>query len=96
MANSNSIDSDKPSWHLYILKCCDGSFYTGITNNLDRRLNLHNSGVASKYTRARLPVSMVYVEPCENRSDASKRELQVKKLDRKAKMKLIEHKRVLQ
>lgn len=85
----SNINKEKPSWHLYILNCHDGSFYTGITNNLERRLEQHNAGIASKYTRARLPVSVIYTEQCEGRSDASKREIAVKKLTRKAKENLV-------
>lgn len=90
MSNSTSLDGLSTSWHLYILECCDGTLYTGITSNLERRLRQHNSGVASKYTRARKPVKMVYAEPCKDRSEASKREIQVKKLNRNAKVRLIQ------
>lgn len=86
---SSKNTKEKPSWLLYILKCHDGSFYTGITNNLEHRIEKHNAGIASKYTRARLPVTVIYTEFCVDRSDATKRELQVKRLTRKAKEKLI-------
>jgi putative endonuclease len=79
----------KPFWHVYILLCQDGSFYTGITNNLENRLKQHNEGKASKYTRCRLPVKFVYSEQVKDRSEATKRELAIKKLTRKQKEKLI-------
>ena len=76
-------------WFLYILECSNGSFYTGISNNLDKRLKRHNSGKASKYTRARLPVAFVYTEEFDNRSQASKREAEVKRLNRTQKEQLV-------
>ena len=72
-------------WHLYILKCSDGTMYTGITNDLARREAQHNSGTASRYTRSRRPVKIVHQEPRRNRSDALKKEYAVKSLSRKEK-----------
>jgi predicted GIY-YIG superfamily endonuclease len=72
-------------WHLYILKCSDNTFYTGITNDLQRRLVMHNSGKASRYTRSRLPVILIYQERCQNRSSALKKECRMKSLSRKEK-----------
>ena len=80
-------DKDK-SWALYILRCSDGSFYAGITNDLSRRLNQHRDGRASRYTRSRRPVKIVHWEPCASRSHALKRESAVKALSRKEKEKL--------
>ncbi len=77
------------SWFVYILKCEDDTLYTGITNNKERRLSQHNKGKASKYTRVRLPVEMIYSESTEDRSSASKREWQIKQLSRKQKLALI-------
>jgi predicted GIY-YIG superfamily endonuclease len=77
------------TWILYILRCGDGSFYTGITNDLERRLNQHRDGRASRYTRSRRPVKIVYSEPCAGQSGALKRESAVKVLSRKEKEKLI-------
>lgn len=77
------------SWWCYILQCADGTLYTGITNDLDKRFAAHNAGTASKYTRVRLPVTPVYRETCENRSEASKREAQIKRLTRELKIDLI-------
>jgi predicted GIY-YIG superfamily endonuclease len=77
------------NWFLYILKCRDGTLYTGITNNLSRRISQHNNGSASRYTRSRRPVQCMYHEPCLSRSRALKRELAVKSLPKKEKEKLI-------
>ena len=76
-------------WIIYILKCKDQSLYTGITNNLDRRIEQHISGNGSKYLRGRLPIKLVYKEHVLNRSDATKRELEIKKLNKIAKQFLI-------
>lgn len=75
--------------YVYILKCADNTLYTGYTTNLKRRLRQHNHGIASKYTRSRLPVKMVYVEEAENRSEGLKRESAIKKLRRIEKIRLI-------
>lgn len=77
------------SWHCYLLECADGTLYTGISNDLDRRLAAHNDGSASKYTRSRLPVKMVYAEPHADRASASRREAALKKLSRAAKLALV-------
>lgn len=69
-------------WLVYILRCKDGSFYTGITSDLAQRLQAHQDGTASRYTRSRLPVKLVYLESATNRSAATKRELQIKRLSR--------------
>lgn len=76
------------SWVVYILKCNDASFYTGITTDIDRRLKEHNEGVGAKYTRARRPVSLIFTEDHQNRSHASKREYEIKSLSRKQKEQL--------
>jgi predicted GIY-YIG superfamily endonuclease len=76
-------------WIIYILKCKDQSLYTGITNNLDKRIEQHISGNGSKYLRGRLPLKLVYKEHALNRSDATKRELEIKKLNKRAKQFLI-------
>lgn len=76
------------SWHCYLLECADGTLYTGITNDLEKRLDAHNGGSASKYTRSRLPVRLVYAEPHADRAAASRREAAVKKLSRTAKLAL--------
>ena len=74
---------------VYMLRCCDGSLYTGITNDAERRLAAHNAGTASKYTRTRCPVEMVYAERAADRSEASRREAQIKRLTREQKLKMI-------
>jgi putative endonuclease len=76
-------------WFLYILECSDGSFYTGVTKDIDRRLSEHNKGTASKYTRLRLPVELRYTEECAGRAEALVRECQVKALPRKKKEELV-------
>ena len=69
-------------WFCYLLECADGSLYTGITPALERRVLRHNDGSASKYTRARRPVRLVWAEPWPDRASASRREWQVKRLPR--------------
>ena len=77
-------------WKLYILRCGVGSLYTGITTDLDRRLDEHRSGKGAKYTRGRGPLEMVYSEECGDHSDALKRELEIKALSKAEKLKLIQ------
>ncbi len=76
-------------WTVYILQCADDTLYTGITTDVERRLNEHNNGTGAKYTKGRGPMVLAYTEACENRSLASKREIQLKQLSRAAKLKLI-------
>jgi predicted GIY-YIG superfamily endonuclease len=76
-------------WLIYILRCSDGSLYTGITNDLPKRLKAHAAGRASKYTRSRLPVKLAYSEPQKSKSVALKREAAIKRLTRPAKLRLI-------
>jgi putative endonuclease len=76
-------------WIIYILKCKDQSLYTGITNDIDKRIEKHISGNGSKYLRGRLPIKLVYEEIALNRSEATKRELEIKKLNKKEKQFLI-------
>ncbi|MBT5074653.1 MAG: GIY-YIG nuclease family protein [Kordiimonadaceae bacterium] len=78
-----------PHWTLYILKCADSSYYTGITNDLAKRLSDHESGKGAKYTRGRGPFEVIYKETLKNRSEATKREIEIKKLTRLEKEKLI-------
>lgn len=73
------------AWCLYLVKCADGTLYTGITNDLPRRLAQHNNGTASRYTRSRLPVTLAYREGCRDKSGALKKEHRIKSLSRKAK-----------
>ncbi|MBT5188016.1 MAG: GIY-YIG nuclease family protein [Kordiimonadaceae bacterium] len=77
------------AWCVYILKCGDDSYYTGITNDLEKRVNDHECGKGAKYTRGRGPFKIIYKEDLDNRSEASKREIEIKKLSRPDKEKLI-------
>lgn len=76
-------------WSVYILKCRDQSLYTGCTTDLKKRLSKHNAGQGAKYTAFRIPVQLVYSENCLNKSEALKREFQIKKLSRAGKLQLI-------
>jgi putative endonuclease len=76
-------------WYVYILMCSDKSFYVGSTTNIKRRLSEHNNRKGGSYTRARLPVKLIYKETYPNRSTAQKREAQIKRLRRKKKLSLI-------
>jgi len=78
-------------WYVYIVECADGSFYTGITTDINRRLNEHNYSfkLGAKYTRSRRPVRLVYQEEKFDRSDASKREAQIKRYARNKKLELV-------
>jgi len=79
------------TWKVYMLRCADNSLYTGITTDVERRLDEHNTDnkKGARYTRVRRPVKLVYQENCENRSEASSREYQLKKLSRHEKLKLV-------
>jgi predicted GIY-YIG superfamily endonuclease len=77
------------TWFVYLLRCADGSLYTGITTNVDRRCEEHNAGTASHYTRSRRPVALVYQERQDSRSLALKREAAIKALPRVEKEALI-------
>ncbi|MEA3241458.1 MAG: GIY-YIG nuclease family protein [Pseudomonadota bacterium] len=78
------------AWVVYILRCNDSTLYTGITNNLKKRITSHSYGKGSKYTRSRLPVELVYQEQAKNRSEATRRELEIKRLSHGDKMKIME------
>lgn len=78
------------SWFCYILCCADDTLYTGITNDLEKRLVAHNAGTAARYTRGRGPIELVFVESCTDKSAALKRELEIKNLHRAEKLALIE------
>ena len=77
------------TWYLYILRCGDGTLYTGITTDLEKRLEVHRAGKGAKYTRGRAPLALVYREACADHSDALKREITVKKLTKQEKLLLI-------
>ncbi len=74
--------SEGKSWHLYVLQCGDGSYYTGITTDVSRRVAMHNRGRAAKYTSGRRPVRLVYEEVAGSRSEALKKEERFKKQTR--------------
>lgn len=76
-------------WFVYILRCSDGTLYTGMTDDVPRRVEVHNSGKGAKYTRGRTPVGAVYTEECESYSAALKREYAIKRLTRQEKWKMI-------
>lgn len=76
--------------YTYILKCRDGSLYTGWTNNLERRVQEHNAGKGAKYTKSRRPVILVYFEEFETKEEAMSREYAIKHLKRKEKLKLLD------
>jgi putative endonuclease len=69
----------------YVLECCDGSYYAGYTNNLENRIQKHNSGSGAKYTRARKPVTLIFHKGFESKSEALKAEYSFKRLNRKQK-----------
>lgn len=73
----------------YILRCSDGTFYTGWTNQIEKRLKAHNAGKGGKYTRVRTPVELVYLEEFGTKREAMSREAQIKRLSRSAKEELI-------
>ena len=77
------------TWYLYILRCKDGTLYTGITTDVEKRFQTHQIGKGAKYTRGRAPLQLVYREECGSHSDALKRECAVKQLTREEKQKLI-------
>jgi putative endonuclease len=76
------------SWIVYILRCADETLYTGITNDLERRLARHGDGTGAKYTKGRGPFEVLYTEPHPDRSAASRRELALKKLSKAEKLEL--------
>ena len=80
--------------YTYMLKCSDGTLYTGWTNDLEIRVEAHNSGKGAKYTKARRPVELAYYEVFETKEQAMKREYAIKQLGRKEKQKLIAGKKV--
>lgn len=77
------------TWNLYILRCADGSLYTGITTDVQVRFDAHSCGKGAKYTRGRGPLELVYTESCGDHSSALKRELEIKAMTRKEKLLLL-------
>lgn len=78
------------TWYLYILRCKDGTLYTGITTDVEKRFDAHQSGKGAKYTRGRSPLELVYREACGTHSNALKREIAVKRLTREQKQAMID------
>jgi putative endonuclease len=76
-------------WTVYIVRCADSSLYTGIAKNVEKRIKQHNAGRGAKYTRSRLPVELVYSESADTRETALRREIEIKRLERGEKLKLI-------
>ncbi len=83
------MSTAEKEWCVYILRCRDGTLYTGMTDDFERRLALHRSGKGAKYTRGREPLEPVYREVCATKSDALKRECAIKRLTRAQKSELI-------
>lgn len=83
------VPDDSRSWTVYMLRCRDGSLYTGATNDLERRVATHGRGRGAAYTRARLPVTLVWSEPAEDRGAALRREAAIKRLARSDKLRLV-------
>ena len=79
----------RSKWFVYLVRCGDGSLYTGITKEVARRCEQHNAGIASRYTRSRLPVALVYQEAQANQSLALKREAAIKAMSREKKESLV-------
>ena len=86
---SKLLDEKPKPWFVYILWCKDGSLYTGITNDIHKRLEKHNNGTGAKYTRGRGPVSLAYLQRYDNKSLAAKEEFRIKKLRKLQKLELI-------
>ena len=81
----------RDEWFLYILKCSDGSFYTGVTKDIARRFKMHEGGKASRYTRTRRPLELLYQEVCGTRTQALVREYKVKSFSKDQKLALVEN-----
>lgn len=86
---TETLEESAP-YYCYIVRCCDGTLYTGITNNLERRIAAHNKGTGAAYTASRRPVELLYSEYVGAKGDALRRELQIKAMTRSRKLKLIE------
>ena len=88
---NGSFYSEMKYWFVYLVECSDGSLYTGISTDVDARILKHNSGKGAKYTRNKTPVILKASWPFPNKSEASKKEYQIKKLSRQEKLLLINH-----
>lgn len=77
--------------YTYVVQCCDGTYYTGWTSNLEKRIETHNKKKGAKYTRSRVPIKLMYYEIFETKKEAMQREYQIKQMTRKQKEKLIQN-----
>lgn len=77
------------NWKVYILRCGDGSLYTGVTSDLEKRIEQHRNGEGARYTRGRGPLELVFEESFPDRGSAQKREMEIKGMDRSRKLKLL-------
>jgi len=84
-----ALSDMEQKWVVYILRCSDDTLYTGITDDIERRVSAHNAGKGAKYTRGRAPVSVCYREYCVKKSDALRRECEIKSLTREQRIALI-------
>ena len=89
MKNVAAVTKSLVGWCVYVLRCADGTLYTGATNDLERRLAAHQAGRGARYTKGRGPLEIVYVEPCGNRGAALRREAAIKRLPIRRKRALI-------
>lgn len=89
MPRACDADDDLTPWHVYMVRCADASLYTGIATDLHARVAAHNAGRGARYTRARLPVVLVYQEAAPSRAAALRREHQIKRLRRARKLRLL-------
>lgn len=90
MSLKNRPRAAKDGWHLYVAECADGSYYTGITKDVEKRLEAHNTGKGAKYTATHGPVKLVFQEPQANYSAALRREYQVKTLPKARKVRFVQ------
>lgn len=86
------VEKRTKNWYVYIVKCADGTLYTGITNDLKKRITAHNEGKGAKYTRGRGPVEILYKKRCKDKSAAAKKEAKIKQLNKKEKLEIINRK----
>src|SRR5438270_1220254 len=96
MAKKDRKPRARPSgdkWSVYIVRCADGSLYTGITKDVKRRCQQHNAGTASRYTRSRRPVKLIYQEVDPDQSSALKREAAIKAMNRRGKLTMIQQRK---
>jgi putative endonuclease len=89
MAPASEADRPDDGHHVYVVECSDGTYYTGYTTDVERRVSEHNDGTAAKYTRGRRPVELMHVETYDSRSEAMQREHAIKQLRRAGKERLI-------